>query len=158
MHIHLFCMESSRKPMLPCMCATLRRTTRIVTQLYEAEMRTTGLSSSQFTILQVLSLAAGITQKRLGEVLAMDSTSLTRTLAIMSRHGWIDKRRGQDRREWRFRLSRAGEKQLNTALPHWDRAQMRLRQLLRRSQASELMQLTDRVAMAIEGLASGDMQ
>src|ERR1700756_3363536 len=103
-------MSNSQTPMLPCMCASLRTAARAVTQLYEEEMRPTGLRSSQFTILQALSLAGDVTQGKLGELLAMDSTSLTRTLAIMSRNGWIEKRRGQDRREWRLHLSRSGDK------------------------------------------------
>jgi hypothetical protein len=32
-------------------------------------------------------------------MLAMDSTTLTRTLAIMSRNSWITRRYGKDRRE-----------------------------------------------------------
>jgi len=153
-------MSDSQKPVLPCMCANLRRAARTVTQLYEEEMRPTGLSSTQFTILQTLSFTGEVTQGRVGEVLAMDSTSLTRTLAIMSRNGWVEKRRGEDRREWRIRLSRMGEKQLNAALPYWERAQSRLRQKLGRNQSNELSRLTDHVTNAVAGIAakeSGDV-
>jgi DNA-binding MarR family transcriptional regulator len=131
------------------MCANLRRAARAVTQLYEEELRPTGLRSTQFTILQTLSIAGNVTQGKLGDLLAMDSTSLTRTLAIMTRHGWIEKRRGKDRREWRLGLSKAGENQLNAALPYWENAQSRLRQLLGRGQASELTRLTNHVTNAV---------
>lgn len=160
MYMHLFSMNDSQKPVLPCMCANLRRAARAVTQLYEEELRPTGLRSTQFTILQALSFTGEVTQGRLGEILAMDSTSLTRTLAIMSRHGWVEKGRGKDRREWRLRLSKAGEKQLNAALPLWERAQSRLRQLLGRSQSNELTRLTNHVTNVVADLAattSGDV-
>lgn len=143
MYVHLFSMTRFQSPTLPCMCANLRRAARAVTQFYEAEMRPTKLSSSQFTILQTLSIAGDVTQGQLGDILTMDSTSLTRTLAIMCRHGWIEKRRGTDRREWRLRLSKAGEKQLNATLPSWEKAQSLLRQQLGRSQSSELTRLTN---------------
>jgi len=154
MYMHLFFMSDSLKPVLPCICANLRRAARAVTQLYEEELRPTGLSSTQFTILQALSFAGELTQGRVGEVLAMDSTSLTRTLAIMSRHGWVEKRRGEDRREWRLGLSRAGEKQLNAALPLWERAQSRLRQKLGRSQSNELSRLMNHVTNSVAGIAA----
>src|ERR1700682_4529095 len=102
-------MTKSLTPSLPCMCASLRRASRVLTQLYEEALRPTGLRATQFTVLQTLSLAGEVTQGELGQILAMDSTTLTRTLTIMSRHGWIAKRRGVDRREWRMRLSQAGE-------------------------------------------------
>src|SRR6266853_4049961 len=103
-------------PSLPCMCASFRRASRTLTQLYEDALRPVGLRATQFTVLQALSLAGEVTQGKLGQILAMDSTTLTRTLNIMGRNGWIAKRRGSDRREWRMRLSRAGEIQFKQAL------------------------------------------
>ena len=127
------------------MCASLRRTSRALTQLYEDALRPTGLRGTQFTVLQTLSLAGEVTQGQLGQILVMDSTTLTRTLNIMSRHGWITKRRGEDRREWRMRLSRAGETQFKQALPHWEKAQTRLRRQLGEELSDNLMKLTQKV-------------
>jgi DNA-binding MarR family transcriptional regulator len=97
------------------------------------------------TILQALSRAAEISQGRLGEMLAMDSTSLTRTLAIMRRHGWIAERRGRDRRERWLRLSGGGEKTLRRAEPLWEEVQSRLRRDLGAQDWDQLLQLTQRV-------------
>jgi len=72
---------------LPCMCANLRRAARVVTQLYDEELRPSGLRASQFTLLQTLNIAPGISQKRLAGVLEFDSTTLTRTLAFLRRQG-----------------------------------------------------------------------
>ena len=67
-------------PNLPCMCSSIRRASRALTQMYEQALRPLGLRSSQFTILQVLSRAGEVLQGQLGEMLAMDSTTLTRTV------------------------------------------------------------------------------
>ena len=131
------------------MCASLRRTSRALTQLYEDALRPTGLRVTQFTVLQTLSLAGEVTQGELGQILAMDSTTLTRTLTIMGRHGWIAKRRGEDRREWRMRLSKTGETQFKQALPHWDKAQTRLRRRLGNELSDNLMKLTQKVTNAL---------
>src|SRR5437870_13252950 len=99
MYIHLSGMKQSSLPALPCMSGSFRRTSRALAHLYEQALRPLGLRATQFTILQALSLAGEVSQGQLGEMLAMDSTTLTRTLEIMDRHGWIAERRGEDRRE-----------------------------------------------------------
>jgi DNA-binding MarR family transcriptional regulator len=136
-------------PSLPCMCASLRRASRVLTQLYEDALRPTGLRATQFTVLQAFSLAGEVTQGELGQILAMDSTTLTRTLAIMGRSGWIAKRHGEDRREWRMRLSKAGETQFKSSLPHWERAQTQVRNQLGGELSDNLMKLTQKIANAL---------
>ncbi len=127
------------------MCGSFRRTSRALTQLYENALRPLGLRATQFTILQALSLAGEVTQSRLGEILAMDSTTLTRTLQIMGREGWIAERRGEDRRERRLRLARAGETQFKRALPPWEKVQSRLRRQLGELVWKNLLDITHQV-------------
>jgi DNA-binding MarR family transcriptional regulator len=135
-------MNVSPLPTLPCLCGSFRRTSRALTQLYQHGLRPLGLRPTQLTILQVLSRTGELSQGRLGEMLAMDSTSLTRTLAIMSRQGWIAERRGEDRRERWLRLADGGEKKLRSALPAWEKVQSRLRQQLGDQTWNSLLQLT----------------
>jgi DNA-binding MarR family transcriptional regulator len=113
--------------------------------LYENVLRPFGLSSTQFTVLQSLSLAGEVSQGQLGEILAMDSTSLTRTLAIMRRHRWIEERRGTDRRERKLRLARQGETRFHRALPVWNKVQRRLRHRLGDEDWKKFLQLADHV-------------
>jgi DNA-binding MarR family transcriptional regulator len=113
-------------PDLPCMCASFRRAARALTQLYDDALRPLGLRTTQFTILQALSLAGEVSQGQLGEILVLDSTTLTRTLAIMRHRKWIDTRRGSDGRERLLSLSEAGRAQLDRVSPAWLRVQDRL--------------------------------
>jgi DNA-binding MarR family transcriptional regulator len=136
-------------PALPCMCASLRRASRLMSQFYEDAMRPLGMRATQFTILQSLALAGEVTQGQLGQMLGMDSTTLTRTLTIMSREGWIAKRRGEDRREWRMRLSKKGEAQFKIALPHWQKVQDKLRGQLGNRLSDNLMTLTNEVTKSL---------
>jgi DNA-binding MarR family transcriptional regulator len=138
-------MGQSLLPLLPCMCGSFRRTSRALTQLYEDALRPLGLRATQLTVLQVLSRAGEVSQGQLGQMLAMDSTSLTRTLAIMQRHGWITQRRGSDKRERWLRLATAGEAQLQRAAPVWEKVQSRLRSQLGQQAWNSLLQLTHQV-------------
>ena len=115
---------------LPCACANLRRASRIVSQLYDRELRQAGLRSSQFTLLQALVRARDISQGRLGEVLGLDSTTLTRTLALLRRKRWIQAKPGKDRRQIRLALTAEGTRAFQRAKPYWLRAQRRLRKAL----------------------------
>jgi DNA-binding MarR family transcriptional regulator len=94
-------------------------------------------------------VAGEVTQGVLGQMLAMDSTTLTRTLGIMARQGWIEKRRGEDRREWRMRLSKAGRDQLKRALPEWQKVQTRLRTTLGNELCESLLKLTNKVTNTV---------
>ena len=115
---------------LPCACQNLRRLTRVVTRIYDQELRKAGLEITQFGLLTALAATGETNQKRLSAGLAMDSTTLTRTLGLIRKQRWVRVRRGKDRRERLFGLTRAGKRQLTAAQPHWERAEHRLRQEL----------------------------
>ena len=127
-------------PNLPCLCATFRRTTRALSQLYDDAVRPLGLRTTQFTILQALSLTGEVSQGRLGEILALDSTTLTRTLAIMKRRKWVAMCQGRDGRERLISLSVAGREQLDLASPAWQAVQDRLRSELGEERWNALFQ------------------
>ncbi len=134
-------------PDLVCMCASFRRASRALTQLYDEALRPQGLRATQFTILQVLTRTGEISQGELGRILAMDSTTLTRTLRIMGREGWIAERRGEDRRERLLRLATAGRHQFNRALPAWERTQAQLERQLGNKRSHDLLKLTNEVTV-----------
>ncbi len=113
---------------LPCACANMRRATRAITQLYDAALRPSGLRITQFTLLQVLHrTGAPMTQAALGGLLALDSTTLTRTLGPLERAKWIRRVEGDDARERRIELAPLGLRVLARATPAWERVQRRLR-------------------------------
>jgi DNA-binding MarR family transcriptional regulator len=115
---------------LPCACANLRRAARAVTQFYDQLIRPSGLGISQFTLLQALHLAPGNSQKQLAELLATDSTTLTRTLGFLRRRNWLRAEREKDRRQLRLLLTPAGEREYRRVLPYWQAAQWQLRHAL----------------------------
>jgi len=90
---------------LPCACQNLRRVTRVVTRIYDQELRKAGLEITQFGLLTALAATEEANQKRLSARFVMDSTTLTRTLGLLLKQGWVRVRRGKDRRERLFRLT-----------------------------------------------------
>jgi DNA-binding MarR family transcriptional regulator len=135
-------------PTLECLCASLRRAARAMTQAYEAELKPEGLTSPQLTLLHVLAKKGELTQGEIGEFLALDSTTLTRTLRPLEKSGWLRARPGDDRRERYWHLTPAGERKWKKALPAWERAQAQARERLGPDTVHELLASLARVAGA----------
>src|SRR5215469_9326929 len=70
-----------------CACATLRRAARLVTQLYDEELRL-HLPASQFALLSAIKSRPECTQSMLARMLAFGKTTLSRNLALLRRNGW----------------------------------------------------------------------
>lgn len=140
--------SSTRAPLLPCDCANLRRAARAVSRLYSQELRPDGIEITQFTLLMALNLAGEIPQGKLGDILALDSTSLTRMLGLLKKYGWVKAKEGDDRRLRIFSLTPAGKAKFQQALPHWKRAQKRLETALGTRTATQLRGLLAEVTQA----------
>jgi DNA-binding MarR family transcriptional regulator len=108
---------------LRCYCATLRRAARIASQRYDAALRSSGLTVTQFTLLTILSELPEARVNDLAEALAMDQTTLSRTLKLMERARLIARVSGEDRRESRWVLTPRGKDNRRRALPQWQSAQ-----------------------------------
>jgi DNA-binding MarR family transcriptional regulator len=137
--------------MLPCTCANLRRAARAVTRLYNHELRSEQIEVTQFTVLTALERAGEISQGKLGKLLALDSTTLTRMLELLTKRGWIQEKECDDRRFRIIGLTTAGRAKLRQSLPHWKRAQERMQRVLGEDTMVQLGGLLARVtAMSAE--------
>ena len=112
-------------PMLPCLGANLRRAARLVSQLYESDPGWPNLSIPQLALLRAI--ARGGTLTGLSSLLALDQTTVSRSLAALRRRNWIRNARGDDRRERRVVLTEAGKRQLQRGNRAWRRAQASFR-------------------------------
>jgi DNA-binding MarR family transcriptional regulator len=136
---------------LPCACQNLRRLTRIVTRIYDEQLRKAGIEITQFGLLTALAKTGEANQKRLSAGFAMDSTTLTRTLALLQKRGWIRARRGKDRRERLFRLTAAGRRQMEHSHPYWLEAEDRLRQKLGNARWKSMQRIVSEMTVAAVG-------
>jgi DNA-binding MarR family transcriptional regulator len=134
---------------LPCACQSLRRLTRLVTRIYDQELRNADIEITQFGLLMGLSAVGEANQKTLSAGFAMDSTTLTRTLALLRKQGWISVKRGKDRRERVFRLTEGGKRRLAAAQPHWLEAERRLRQRLGEKAWKEMQSTISGITVAV---------
>lgn len=139
---------------MPCVCATLRRASRVVTQLYEEAYRPLGLTAPQYTVMAVLTAFGEMTHSRLGELLATDATTLTRTLQLMRRRGWLSTATGKDRRERLISLTPEGSALFEQAKPVWQQVQSRLQQAYGTTEWGRMLTLVDRMTEGAQHVLS----
>jgi DNA-binding MarR family transcriptional regulator len=107
-----------------CNCLALRQASRHVTQFYDQLLASSGLRTTQFSILIRLRLAGPMTINALAKALVMDRTTLGRNILPLEREGLIDVVSGRaDRRSKILRLTKAGAKRLRAARAGWTQAQ-----------------------------------
>ena len=107
----------------PCVCNTLRMVTRAVTQLYDDVLRPSGIRVTQFSILATIARLGEASLTQLEDELAIDQTTLTRSLGLLERDGVIERASHPDGRVKAMRLASKGRRALEVARPLWAKAQ-----------------------------------
>jgi DNA-binding MarR family transcriptional regulator len=107
-----------------CACNQLRRATRGITQLYEAEMAPGGLKVTQLPILVALRSEGDLSVTRLAGALSLDRTTLTRNLSVLEQRGLIRTEENDDDARVRMvSLTAEGADVLAGALACWEDVQ-----------------------------------
>ncbi len=116
--------DKKYKQLTECSCNMIRKSARKITQFYENSLRDAGIKPTQFTILATLANTGPILLTHLADRLLLERTGLTRNLNILERNAWIEIQPGEeDSRQRVVSLSSKGYKQLDRAIPYWQKAQ-----------------------------------
>jgi len=110
----------------PCVCSTLRMVSRAVTQLYDDVLRPSGVRVTQFSILAMIARMGEVNLRQLEDILAIDQTTLTRSLNLLERDGVIERVPHPDGRIKAMRLTGKGRRALEIAWPLWGQAQKKV--------------------------------
>jgi DNA-binding MarR family transcriptional regulator len=122
-----------------CNCLALRQAARHVTRLYDQSLAPAGLRATQFSILSKLKRLGPLTVNALAAEMAMDRTTLGRTMLPLERDGLIAIESGaQDRRSKELQITRAGARRLDAARALWAQAQKRFEAEFGSKRASSL--------------------
>ena len=114
-----------------CMIARTRLISRVMTSIFDEELRPLGLVSSQLTLLGSIMRMGVATRAEVARANHIDRSTLTRNLKVMMEAGWIEEVAGQVRgRQRPLRLSEAGEDLLFSSIPAWRAGQERAAKVL----------------------------
>ena len=113
-----------------CAFANVKLLSRVVTSLYDDELRPCGLRASQLALLWAIAALQPVELSQLGAVTLTDQTTLSRTIANLKRARLVSVRAGDDRRVKFVALTPSGRQRFAAAMPLWECAQTRAGNLL----------------------------
>jgi DNA-binding MarR family transcriptional regulator len=111
---------------IPCVCATLRQVSRVVTQAYDTALRPLGLTAMQFNLLMVVRGVGEARVTQLAGWMDLDQTTVTRSMKLVEGAGWVEAVATEDRRVRSFRMTESGNALLGKAEKRWSAVQQEL--------------------------------
>jgi DNA-binding MarR family transcriptional regulator len=121
----------------------------VISQQYEAALRPSGLTVTQFTLLTMLKDYPRARANELVDALAMDQSTLSRTLKLLEDGDLIEREEGEDRRASHWTLTTAGRKRLRRAEPLWKAAQESVKSSLGEQDARRLSDSVFRITQKL---------
>jgi len=118
---------SDRLSPVHCINSNLHQVARAVSRVYAQEMRSSGLTRTQFGIMSCLTMAGTLRLSDLADKLVLERTSLTRILKPLENQGLILIRTSDDDARTReISLTDKGRKKYHVANKLWQKSQRKL--------------------------------
>jgi DNA-binding MarR family transcriptional regulator len=130
-----------------CVLMRTRLISRVLTAIYDAELRSFGVGAPQFALLVLIGSLEPVTRADIGRYLHQDRSTLTRNLKLLISEGWAkeipEEAAGRARP---IALTKAGQDLLRKAAPGWRVAQSRAKALLAKNGVAAVMRVANRIA------------
>jgi DNA-binding MarR family transcriptional regulator len=128
-----------------CLLSRTRRVARVVTGIYDEELRPHGLSAPQFSLLVVISRLDGATRSEIGRANSQERSTLSRNLQILLDNGWVTETAAGGRKK-SIVMSPEGFALLDRAAPAWRAGQVKTKALLGLDGVASIMNVAEGIA------------
>jgi DNA-binding MarR family transcriptional regulator len=113
-----------------CLAFRVRSLSRVITNIYDAALEQHGITMNQATMLIMLSYAGKAGPGRIGQVLIMEKSTVSRNLKLMKKQGWIEAVEGGTGRDQVMSATKKGKTLLTAFHPAWKKAQKETERLV----------------------------
>jgi DNA-binding MarR family transcriptional regulator len=113
-----------------CLAVRTRLISRALTSVYDGALDGHGLTIAQVNLLAALGKVGPCPPGRLGDVLQLERSTVSRNVALLLKHGWIEVVSADAKGIREIRLTRAGQAKIESVMPDWREAQRKAAQLL----------------------------
>lgn len=135
-----------------CLMGRIRMLNRVLTGIFDSELRPFGIKANQFNLLVVIAKLGPIRRADIGRYIHVDPSTLTRNLKVMTANRWIEEIVvDDDERGLPVRATEGGLSLLESIEPSWRRAQEAARKLL----GDDGVAVMTKVSAALLGPARG---
>jgi DNA-binding MarR family transcriptional regulator len=138
-----------------CAAFNFRRAARAVTRLYDQALEPSGVRSTQFAILVAVKKGELTPVGELGRVLGIDSTTMTRSLRLLTKQGLLAVSHRREKRQRFVSMTARGEEVLARAIPVWREMQARFVNTIGEPYWRELRGELERLALVASSLVEG---
>ncbi|HET9994411.1 MAG TPA: MarR family winged helix-turn-helix transcriptional regulator [Candidatus Acidoferrum sp.] len=132
-----------------CASFNFRRTARAVTRMYDLALQESGIRSTQFAILLGIAKNQPVPIGTLADVLLLDPTTLTRSLRLLQKEGFVIVSKRAAMRQRFLTLTPKGERALARCLPAWRKAHERFLAMVGSEYWTGMQSELERVAFAV---------
>lgn len=124
-----------------CLLTRSRSIARVITSIYDQELRAFGVNASQFSMLVVIAHMGSASRAQLGRANHLERSTSTRNLQLLLSEGWAEEQQPEKGRSRPIVLSQRGGELLAAAMPAWRAAQDKATLLLGGDGAASLLRL-----------------
>ncbi|HEY3750378.1 MAG TPA: MarR family transcriptional regulator [Pseudonocardiaceae bacterium] len=113
-----------------CLAVRVRLIGRALTSLYDGALDGHGLTIAQVNLLAALGKVGPCAPSKLGDVLQLERSTVSRNLNLLLKHGWIEAPSSDAKGMREVVLTRAGRAKIESVMPEWRQAQRQAAELL----------------------------
>ena len=132
-----------------CLAQRVLLVNRTISGLYNEALRPLGMTVAQLTFLVIVAKRGPVSPGEVAKRLNMDKSTLSRNVRLMEDHGWLSVSPDQGRSQ-SLTIEPKGRKLIEKALPLWQGAQERARELLGERGARSIYTTADTVWKQVE--------
>jgi DNA-binding MarR family transcriptional regulator len=113
-----------------CLAVRVRMLGRAVTSLYDHALEEHGVSIAQVNLMAALGKMGPTSPARIGEVLQLERSTVSRNLGLLMKHGWVEAVSANAKGVREVALTASGRKKIEAVMPAWRMAQQEAADLL----------------------------
>ena len=121
-----------------CYCTNLRRSANAVSDLYDRELKPSGLTAPQYYLMINLSRLGSANITHWAEHVGLERSTMVRNIRPLEARGLITQTDGHGKT---YALTGDGKAALDAAIPMWTEAQRKLRDYLGGDDASAILRI-----------------
>ena len=141
-----------------CAALNFRRTARAVTRLYDLALAPSGIRATQMAILTAIAKFQPVSMSAIGEILVLDQTTLTRSLRLLQKQGFLEVSPRATKRQRFLSLTDSGVNVLAVAVPLWRKVQAKFLSDMGRDAWKDLRDELERLARMAIQMESGALE
>lgn len=125
-----------------CYCTNLRRSANAITDYYDLVLKESGLTVAQYYLLINLSRIEKANITQWADNVCLDRSTMVRNVKILQTHGLIEEIAGHGKT---FTLSPKGRRSLEAAIPMWNAAQEKIKNVLGKEDTGAILRIGEKI-------------